>query len=171
MINRGLFAVIIGFALLGFVLAPGCTKKETFKSKKGNVSVEQEGKRGKVTVETDEGKTEIETGESLPKGWPADMPVYKPAKIVGSSAIKGQGDAASLSLALETSDAVDKVREFYQKNLASNGWEVNESSSTALEGNHTALLTAAKQKRSCVVTMGRSEGKEKTELVIQIFTQ
>jgi hypothetical protein len=166
-----LFGVIIGFALLGLVLAPGCTKKETFKSKKGNVTVEQRGKKGKVTVETGEGKTEIETGESLPKDWPADMPVYKPAKIVGSSAIKGQGDTTSLSLALESSDAVDKIREFYQKNLASNGWEVNESASTALEGNESALLTAAKQKRSSIITMGKAKAKEKTELVIQIFTQ
>lgn len=169
--NRGLFAVISLLALLGLVVAPACTKRETFKSKDGKVTVEQRGEKGKVTVETGEGKTEIETGEKLPTDWPADMPVYKPARIVGSSAIKGQGDHVSLSLALETSDAVGKVREFYERTLPANGWELNESSATALEGNESALLTAAKQKRSSIITMGKAKAKEKTELVIQIFTQ
>jgi hypothetical protein len=169
--NRGLSTAILAFTLFGLILASGCTRRETFRNREGSVTVERKGKKDKVTVRTDKGEAEIETGAALPKNWPSDMPVYRPGKIIGSSSIKGQGDDVSLSLALETSDSVDKVKEFYQSGLPNNAWEISETSTSALEGEEAAVFTAAKEKRSGVITIAKTKDKEKTQLVIQIFTQ
>lgn len=153
------------------VLASGCTKRSVYQGPGGSVSVEEKGKKSKVTVKTGKGKAEIETGAELPKNWPQDMPVYKLAKITGSTSIKGEGNAVTLSVVLETSDSVIQVQKFYQTTLPNEGWDITQTSTTATGEEEAAIFTVAKGKRTGIITIGKSADKEKTELVIQIFSQ
>lgn len=171
MAKRLLLILMAGFVVLSLALPAGCTKRTVFKGREGSVTVEQKGKKGKVKVKTGKGEAEIETGAELPKNWPQDMPVYKSAKITGSTSIKGEGNAVTLSLVLETSDSVVQVQKFYQTTLPNEGWDITQTSTTATGEEEAAIFTVAKGKRTGIITIGKPADKEKTELVIQIFSQ
>lgn len=167
LLRFGIVLVILTLLLSGLI---GCTKKKVYKGKEGTVTVEEKGDSGKVTVKTKEGEAEIETGsKKLPKDWPADMPIYKEAKITSSSSIKGEGGSASLSVALETSDGVESVKDFYQKNLVDKKWEVTQMAATSQDGEEGAMLSTSKGDLTGIITIQGSPG-EKTEIVVQVFT-
>ncbi len=163
------YGIILIMVVLLFLGSSSCTKKTVYKDKEGSVTVEQKGESGKVTVKTEEGEAQIEAGKKLPENWPADMPVYKNAKIISSSSINAEQGAASLNVAVETSDGVEKVKSYYEKNLPAEGWTISQTATTARAGEEGAIITGTKDERTGIVTMRKKSG-EKTEVVIQVFT-
>jgi hypothetical protein len=59
----------------------------------------------------------------LPEGFPADFPIYENATITAASRINAaQGDVYAIGM--ETADAADAVRSFFEARLAEAPWEV-----------------------------------------------
>lgn len=75
-------------------------------------------KGGSMTVKSSDGKATIVTGENveIPSDFPKDVPVYQGAKI--QMALKEAGH----TLRLTSSDSVDKITEYYKKEVAGQGW-------------------------------------------------
>jgi hypothetical protein len=60
----------------------------------------------------------------LPEGFPADFPIYGNATITAASRISAaQGDIYAIGM--QTTDAADDVRSFYEDKLAVAPWEVS----------------------------------------------
>ena len=63
------------------------------------------------------------TPAGLPEGFPTDFPIYENAAITTASRIgAAQGDI--FAIGMETTDAADAVRSFYEARLAVAPWEV-----------------------------------------------
>jgi len=62
-------------------------------------------------------------GPQLPEGFPADFPIYENAVVTAASRLSvAQGDI--FAIGMETTDAADAVRSFYEARLAEAPWEV-----------------------------------------------
>ena len=80
----------------------------------------------------------------LPEGFPEDFPIYENATITAASRITAaQGDIYAIGM--ETTDAADAVRTFYEGRLAVAPWEVTNVVEIAAEN-------------TVVVEFGRREG-------------
>lgn len=119
--------------LLAF--AAGCKKAgQTAGENIAEKAIEQ-GSGGKVKVdikkdgatfvnkETGE-KTTVQTGQGgkMPEGWPSSIPQYPGSSVTQSSATD-TGKGKAFSIVLETQDAVDKVNEYYGKELKGAGFK------------------------------------------------
>ena len=70
------------------------------------------------------GNGEDSTPPRLPEGFPTDFPIYENATIAAASRVgAAQGDI--YAVAMETADAADAVRSFYEERLAEAPWEVS----------------------------------------------
>jgi hypothetical protein len=60
----------------------------------------------------------------LPEGFPADFPIYEKATITAASRVSAaQGNIYAIGM--ETTDAADAVRSFYEARLAEAPWDVS----------------------------------------------
>ena len=117
----------------------------TEKNKDGAASMTFTGKSGeKVTMDLNSGK--------VPADYPADVPVYKDAKVTVSQTVSEKN---SRNLMLETSDAGDKVAAFYKSGLEGNGWKVE---GTVAMG-ELNMITATKADKQFVVQINNSGDK------------
>ncbi|MBI3950017.1 MAG: hypothetical protein HY314_06140 [Acidobacteria bacterium] len=137
--------------LVSFWMA--CSRSSTVTTSEGKVTVSKTGEGAKVKIESEAGeKAHIEVGESgvsLPKDLPADMPIYPGSSVVSSATL---GENARL-VSLKTNDGVEKVMDFYDAKLKDNGWEIQTRVSTQ-QGN---LLQAKKEARHLTVGITRQD--------------
>ena len=118
---------------------------------------------GKLTLQQPDAKTEIATGTEgveFPEDFDKDVPVYPDTKIgmVNKS-------AAMVAIAAETSDSIQQVWDYYEKDLAANKWDNNRSLKTDKGGS----ISAKKDTRVCTITIVT---KDKTgETVVNIMLQ
>ena len=62
-------------------------------------------------------------GVQPPEGFPADFPIYENATVTAASRISAaQGDVYAIGM--ETADAADAVRSFYEDRLGAAPWDV-----------------------------------------------
>ena len=62
-------------------------------------------------------------GPQLPEGFPSDFPLYASATITAAGRVSAaQGDIYAIGM--ETSDALEAVRSFYEETLNAGAWEV-----------------------------------------------
>jgi hypothetical protein len=120
--------------------------------------------RGSVEIKTDEGT--LKAGEQkLPADFPKDVPVYKPSTIVTSMTSTLDGEK-SVSVNLSTKDSVDKIVDFYGRELAKNGW----TETTVFTGDQggVAFATLAYEKGDNVVSISitKSAGEDETQMVL-----
>jgi len=161
----------------------------TIRDKKQNKTVTfnaEDVKNGKFSFETEEGKTEIQTGGSGqdatvrikgPDGemtmggtvkLPAWLPAYPGAEATGSfgvqSAEKGQGG----TVAFKTSDSVDKVAAFYENALKGAGIAVSQNSMRTSDS-HVITLGGkdASERREAGVTISVQDGATQISLTFQ----
>lgn len=143
---------------------------------------------GKITFETAEGKTEIDTsgadesgsikvsgpdgaevtwGGEAPKDLPDWVPVYSGATVQGAmDATDAEGRSASFSLT--TDDSVDDVISFYETELNGAGLKVTKNLMES-DGQRSGLLsgTSEDEKRSVTVIIGQQEGKTQATVSFQ----
>jgi len=87
-----------------------------------------------------------------PEGFPTDFPIYENATITAASRIgAAQGDVYAIGL--ETTDAADAVRGFYEERLAEAPWEVSN-------------VVEIPEQSTVIVEFGRREGGEAGTLAI-----
>jgi hypothetical protein len=139
----------LGALLTASLLLAGaaCSRTHTFSTADGKVSYQEKGKdAGAITVTDKDGKTAtLDFNQNkLPAGYPKDIPVYSPAQVVMS---QSSSDQNASSLMLESSDAADKIVDFYKKGLDSNGWKTESTMNTA----QLTMLTATKEQRQLVL--------------------
>jgi hypothetical protein len=101
--NRYFRSLFIGLAAAIFVCACGNEKEVTFKS-------------GGMTHTFAEGQ------DATPKDFP--LPIYKGAVATGSVSAEGDNNEQSKFLMLSTADPLDKVSEYYQRELKGRGWQI-----------------------------------------------
>ena len=93
------------------------------------------------------------TAPRLPEDFPQDLPIYANAAITAASRIGGaQGDIYAIGM--ETTDAADAVRSFYEARLAEAPWEV---------GNVVEIL----EESTVIVEFARRESGEAGTVAIQ----
>ena len=113
-----------------------------------------------VTVKTDEGT--FSTGTNLPANWPKDAPVYPGSKITYSGSTNPQEGSSGFSVMSTTNDSVQKVTDYYTKELVSQGWKIE--STSYISG--TSILGATKDKRSLSMSASVSDGTTSVTLVV-----
>jgi len=131
------------------------------KTGKGNVNFTDDGK--KITYKGEEGNFSYEQTDKLPSGFPSDFPIYQSTKIDSSWSAESEG-TKGVSVVWESNDAVDKIAQFYAKELPLKGWTVtstftqDESSTFSFKKGETeGILGIAKKdtgKSSISVTLG-----------------
>lgn len=138
--------------------SPTEMKKQDAKTKTAPVKVEAAktatAKKGTAPKETGR-RTEIATL----KDFPQDVAIYKGAKVIGV----GKSDRGVVA-GLETKDAPQKVMDYYQKQLAAQGW-TNKSVTTTKQG---GIMEATKNKRHCFVTVGTNPKRKLTVLSLMV---
>jgi hypothetical protein len=77
-----------------------------------------------------------------PEGFPTDFPIYENATITAASRIgAAQGDIYAIGM--ETTDAADAVRSFYEESLAEPPWEV--TNGVEIPEENTVIVEFARQ--------------------------
>jgi len=172
--NRKLFSIIGLVAAIAVVMifTAGCSnpwrraasekaQEETAermleKASGGEADVEIDNES--TTITTEEGTSAINT-DSLPDGFPSDVPIYPDAKI-GYSHL-GAGEASeSASVSLTTGDGVNKVSDWYKSQITGAGWNIEQTNSITTGGSDTVeYYTATKGERELSVTVTPEEGE------------
>lgn len=118
--------------LLAFTF--GCKKAAETASERLAEKMIEQSSGGKVDVDLKDGGTTIvdkETGNTMtvdakggkmPEGWPTNIPQY-PGSNVTQSSVTDTEKGKSLSIILETQDAVEQVNEYYGKELKGAGFK------------------------------------------------
>jgi hypothetical protein len=128
-------------------------------------SVEDDGGSGDVEIEDDSFTfTDNETGETfsfgegadLPEEFPNDVPLYQPSTVLASSSSNNNQD---FTVSLQTSDDFDTVADFYDDEIESEGWEVDDNASFSGDG-QTVTITANKDGRRLSVVVFQFETEE-----------
>jgi hypothetical protein len=104
------------------------------------------------TVTTADGKVSYQD-----KG--KDVPIYSPAKVVMSQSVS---DKNARNLMLESTDASDKIVDFYKKGLDGNGWKTESTMTTA----QLTILTASKDQRQVVLQITDGGAKRSVMQVV-----
>jgi hypothetical protein len=65
-----------------------------------------------------------------PPGFPSDIPVYTGARLTAGASFTSSGQV-TWGMEWETLDSIDKVRQFYAKQLSQGDWSVNFSGATS----------------------------------------
>jgi len=126
------------------------------KGNKGKVDLS----KGTLTITNAKGETLNVTaggGAKVPDTWPKDVPVFKDGKVT----FVMQADKGA-TISLETSEAPDKVFEYYEKTMPAQGWKVSIRSQTE---QLSMLMMSKEPKRTATVTVSRrEEGKTMVNL-------
>src|SRR3989338_2629122 len=152
MIMGGVVILLVGWSLIG-----GLGRSLT------GVGVDKDN-GGSTTYSKNDGSVTVE-GNKLPDNWPSDAPKYKNAQILSSVASNPQTGEAGAVIAFSTSDSIQTVIDFYKKELASNGWTVEQTIATETG----TILVATKDDRDFSVYIGDS-GDGKVGVTVSIST-
>ena len=137
--------------------AGGCGQSGVKRGRAGTPRqrLEFKGEKGKLVIEG--------AGRRLPKGFPPDMPIYKPSRVKSTISSRGPGEAPMTMAIFTTKTKVPDVAAFYQNNLAAGGWTVN-NTVTLGESAVTYAVTKVDQAGSISI----SEDKETNGTIISI---
>ncbi len=149
---------ILGTVLLGFFFQKlGETAFE--KATDSNIEVTDDG----VNIETEEGS--FTSQAELPDDFPEEVPLFEPAEIISSTSQKREG-SSSFSVAFNTEADVQEVKEFYEQELESGGWE---TTSTSTFNNNTHYQAEHGEDMSAQVSvMEPSEGRVRFSIGVNV---
>ncbi|KPK02560.1 MAG: hypothetical protein AMK71_01810 [Nitrospira bacterium SG8_35_4] len=139
------------------------SKTETHVSDKGTVTIDREGEKADITIETKEGdsvKMSINQG-NLPDGWPSEIKV-----LPGGTIIFSQTEAKSnmQQISIETEKSVNDAMDFYKDVLNSGQWSIENTMNIGSMN----MLTAKKDDREIMLQVVEEPGESKTHVQIII---
>jgi len=139
----------LSLVVLATVVAAGCGRTETPKSPDGNTN---------GSAKPDPARKAV----SLPADLPDDIPVYPGAEpvFVGQSE-GGIRQSSSTSLQLETTDSVEAVRTFYEKQMQDQSWAIGHTT--------PAMLNAKKGERNLNVTIVENPRSPGTVVITIVY--
>jgi hypothetical protein len=139
-----------------------CSSSKTYTGRDGSVTVTEKGKdQASVSISGKDGKTTLDynTGKAI-TDYPSDAPIYQAKSILDMK----NAEKNTRSVTLETTDAADKIADFYKVELASKGWE---SKSSRNMGAMT-MITAEKGNRQLVIQITSDDNKR---MILQHLTE
>ena len=121
------FVIILAFAFgckkAAETASEGLAEKMIEQSSGGKVDVDlKDSSATIVDKETGSTTTVDAKGGKMPEGWPKNIPQYPGSKVTQSSSTDTE-KGKSFSLIIETQDAVEKVNEYYAKELKGAGFK------------------------------------------------
>jgi hypothetical protein len=130
-----------------------------------DVDLDKDG--GSVKIKTDKGEMEIgATNGKIPDGFPSQFPIYNGAEVKSSmktSSTEEKGKTG-FQVAMQTSDSVTKVVDFYKSKLVSSGYEI--ASSTEIGSGSASLGVKKGDENIGNVLVMEEDGK--TNIIISI---
>ena len=166
--------ILIYLALvIVLAFAFGCKKATESASESLAEKMVEQSSGGKVDLDLKDGGatiTDKETGNTttldakggkMPEGWPKNIPQYPGSKVTQSSATDTEKGKA-FSLILDTPDPMEKVNEYYAKELKGAGFK--KSTEMTREDGITAFYESAKD----VLTITIFKEKDKTLISISL---
>lgn len=103
---------------------------------------------GHFEVKTDKGSFSMKSGDTLPDGFPSDIPLYPGAKVT-SSAASQTPDGQGFMVTAESADTPDKIVAFYKDKLAG---AFESKADMNMNGQLMLIYQTADQKRSVQIT-------------------
>lgn len=129
----------------------------------GNVDVDYRGDNT-ITYKGKEGSVQVGENASLPSDWPSDVPVISGAKISYSGTSNPATGQSGASVMFTTTKSAAEVAEYYNAELASQGWAIEGT------GNFggTSIVSAKKDSRTVGISIVSAE--ETTTVTIGVQT-
>lgn len=127
---------------------------------KTNISDLEKGKMTFTDSKTG-AKVNIGSGE-VPDTFPKEFPLYPGYKVTSSMSGAASGKNNGFWLTLSTSDASDKVTDFYKTELAKNGWTID----STFTANDMTTQAISKGTWKGSLSMGKTSSETETQIVI-----
>ncbi|HRH94030.1 MAG TPA: hypothetical protein PKV72_05885 [Candidatus Peribacteria bacterium] len=108
---------------------------------------------GTMQVKTDEGT--FATGQTMPKDWPADAPVYPKSEVQYSASMNKNNGSTGYALVLMSTDDVDTVASYYADELKKQGWTISANSQIA----SSTMIAATKDTRTMSAMIAGGDGR------------
>ncbi|MEK7152088.1 MAG: hypothetical protein AAB523_03275 [Patescibacteria group bacterium] len=118
---------------------------------------------GSATYSNEDGTVTI-GANSLPDNWPNDAPKYPNASIQYSGSSNPQTGEAGAMVMFTTPDKQQTVVDFYKRELASEGWKIEQ---TLVMGTVT-MLVAQKDERTFGVQIATDEGSGQVSVTVSV---
>jgi hypothetical protein len=143
----------------------------TVTSDEGTATFDANGKNGGTLETTDEkGQKSVAKfgGTGSPQNLPSWVPSYPGGQAQSTTYDTTGPQGRSALFTISTSDAVDKVIDWYEAELKAQGFTVDKTTSTS-NGQTGGMVTGkvADEKRSVLVTIGAAEGKTQAAVMFQ----
>lgn len=146
------FILSLGLLMVTGLLTTGCGKsleeKTIEKAFDGQIDLDIDG--DSVTMETEEGIMQVGENSKLPADWPDD--IYVASGNITSSSSHQDG---IFNVSIATDDSVSQVKEDYENQLKSAGWNITMSMSIE----NSVIMGAEKDNRTVSISIGEDEGK------------
>ena len=107
------------------------------------------------SINSPDGTLKLSNSNKVPDDWPNDIPIYPGSKVVNSF-IMNQDPAkggSGIVLNINTDDGLQAVRDYYKKELISNGWQIDQDNEMSV----VAILVASKNGRGFSLMLARRE--------------
>lgn len=153
-------AKVIGGVLFGALVMTGCGGDAgTATNAAKNAATNAATNAGKTAVNAVTNAATNATGVAgaLPADFPKDIPVYTGATVMGGGSAGG-GKGASFT----TADAADKVADWYEAELKTQGW----TDVKKFAAGPTTSITAKKDKRTLAVGLTKNPTDNKTVIAV-----
>jgi hypothetical protein len=124
-------------------------------SKDGSETVKMSSDKNSVSVQTGDGAFSSGDSAKLPDNFPKDVPLYSNAKL---EFVSTQAKDEMFSINFTSQDPIEKVADFFKKELAAKGWteeqNINQAGDQPMQ-----MMTSQKGDRSIMVTISRESDK------------
>lgn len=156
--------LLVGFFLLAAaIVLTGCSLKTVFaemlaRTTGGRLKLQDHNEQ--VTIQTEDKEMTLGRQE-LVQGFPEDVPVYPGADVEASWQVS-QAEQEGVTASFVTDDALDKVERFYRDNLATSGWQVNNTMTAA----GSVVFIAEKDNRSAWITLSEDNGQVTINILV-----
>ena len=125
--------------------------------------------QSKIELKGDKGKLVIEgERQSLPKGFPDDMPIFEPSDVDSGVTSEGEEESPMKMAILKTNSKSEKIVDFYKKKLPEKGWNITSSLESSA---NVTNITASKGDDVSSISVGRDKETSGTVISINIVTR
>ena len=145
--------VILAILGIGWFFSGGFTRSAVERSLQ-QAGVDASFNRDGTSTYSNEDGTVTVGGGSYPDNWPGDVPQYPNGEILFSGSSNPQTGSAGATVSFTTSDSPAEVIEYYKRELESNGWHIEATSSVS----GMTIVSATKGDQSFGVWAAASDG-------------
>jgi len=114
------------------------------------------------TSPSPEGYSKLDPEVAMPKGFPADVPIYTGARLTAAATFSANGQT-TWGMEWETLDGIDKVKAYYSSKLSQGDWNVQFSGSS---GSTFSAIFNRKSTSSAVGTIAADASSGVTKIAL-----